>query len=81
MNTATDLAGNPLSDLNVGDEIRAMTLFGWFTFIVESFENESFEAYTKNKGLGIWLHQDGEGHWQTECSFNPHAVCKVQIVD
>ena len=82
METIKSLAGEPLSEIKVGDTIKALTLFGWHTVTVAEM-NESGEtatAYNEGETVGIWMFKES-GLWHTQSSFNPKAVLKVQVVD
>ena len=81
--TVLDLAGKPISiaNLKVGDKIKAATLFGWFTVIVESISEKHATCYTEKRGTGVWLNQDDSGFWEAGASFNPDVVCTVSVAD
>jgi hypothetical protein len=76
----TDIHNNPISKLNVGDEIKVPTLFGIFTMIVSKVEEGYAQAMTKSGGLAAELKLEKSG-WNSTYCFNPKAICKVQIID
>ena len=75
------------SALKVGMEVSVMTLFGRYTMRVNEFnpntrvnEPDTATAYTKNGGMGAWLHVV-DGIWESEACFDPKAIIKVLVCD
>jgi hypothetical protein len=73
--------GEPVHDLKAGDEIKVTTLFCMATMIVEKNEHGSLTAISKNGKLGAFLDKNKEnGYYESNSSFDPNAIFKVQII-
>ena len=77
----TNLTGEPLSEIKVGEEVKVLTLFGIVAMTITKVESKSAQAQTKSGGLAAGLMLNTENLWDSTYCFNPKAVCRVEIVD